>query len=74
MDAFAHRLKFAAASRAEGRLAEFVQNRYRTWDSGIGKDIEQGKVGFNQLGAHFLKHGEPELESGRQEYLKNLIN
>ena len=59
---------------ADGRLDAFVKNRYRTWDSGIGKDIEKGKVGLKQLEAHVLKHGEPKLESGRQEFLENLIN
>jgi xylose isomerase len=74
MDAFARGLKIAAAIRADGRLDAFVKNRYRTWDTGLGKDIEQGKVGFKQLEAHVLKHGEPKLESGRQEFLENLIN
>jgi xylose isomerase len=74
MDAFARGLKIAAAIRADGRLDAFVKNRYRTWDSGIGQDIEQGKASFKQLEAHALKHGEPKLESGRQEFLENLIN
>jgi xylose isomerase len=74
MDAFARGLKIAAAIRADGRLDAFVKNRYRTWDSGLGKGIEQGKVGFAQLEAHVLKNGEPKLESGRQEFLENLIN
>ena len=74
MDAFARGLKIAAAIRADGRLADFVQNRYRSWDAGIGKDIEKGKTSFKQLEAYALKQGEPELESGRQEYLENLIN
>jgi xylose isomerase len=74
MDAFARGLKIAAAIRADGRLADFAQNRYRSWDAGIGKDIEKGKTSFKQLEAYALKQGEPELESGRQEYLENLIN
>ena len=74
MDSFARGLKVAAAIRADGRLSDFVQNRYRSWDAGIGKDIEKGKTSFKQLEAHALKQGEPELESGRQEYLENLIN
>ena len=74
MDAFARGLKIAAAIRADGRLDAFVKNRYRTWDSGIGRDIEKGKASFKQLEAHVLKNGEPKLESGRQEFLENLIN
>ena len=74
MDAFARGLKVAAAIRADGRLADFVKNRYRTWDSGIGKDIEEGKASFKSLESYILKKGEPKLESGRQEFLENLIN
>ena len=75
MDAFARGLKIAAAIRADGRLDAFVKNRYRSWDSGVGRDIEKGKVGFKQLEAYMLKKGEiTGSESGRQEFLENLIN
>ncbi|HAV64916.1 MAG TPA: xylose isomerase [Verrucomicrobiales bacterium] len=74
MDAFARGLKIAAAIRQDGRLADFVKNRYRSWDDGIGRDIEKGKVGFKELEKYILKAGEPKLESGRQEFLENLIN
>ena len=74
MDAFARGLKIAAKIREDGRLADFVANRYRSWDTGIGAQIEKGKVGFAQLEKHALKSSEPKLESGRQEFLENLIN
>ena len=75
MDAFARGLKIAAAIRKDGRLAEFVNNRYASWDSGIGAKIEAGKVGFKELEAYMLKKGEADpSSSGRQEYLENLIN
>ncbi len=75
MDTFARGLKIAAAIRKDGRLDEFVKNRYRSWDSGIGKLIEKRKVGFKELEAHALKLGEvTSNESGRQEYLENLFN
>jgi xylose isomerase len=75
MDAFARGLKIAAAIRKDGRLAEFVKNRYASWDSGIGAKIEAGKVGFKELEAYMLKKGEADANaSGRQEYLENLIN
>jgi xylose isomerase len=68
-------LKTAAKIRADGRLAEFVRNRYASWDAGIGKDIEKGKVGFEELERHALKVGEVKTnQSGRQEMLENLIN
>ena len=75
MDAFARGLKIAAAIRRDGRLAEFVKNRYQSWDSGIGARIEQGKAGFRELESYILKKGEPDANvSGRQEMLENLIN
>ncbi len=75
MDAFARGLKIAAAIRKDGRLAEFVKNRYASWDSGIGAKIESGKATMKELEAYMLKQGEitPNV-SGRQEFLENLIN
>jgi xylose isomerase len=75
MDAFARGLKIAAAIRKDGRLAAFVKERYASWDTGIGRDIEAGRVGFKELEAYMLKKGEAAPNtSGRQEYLENLIN
>ncbi len=75
MDTFARGLKIASAIRKDGRLAEFVKCRYSSWDSGVGADIEKGKVGFKELEAYMLKQGEAAANtSGRQELLENLIN
>jgi len=75
MDAFARGLKIAAKIRADGRLAEFVKNRYASWDTGIGRQIERGEVGFAELEKYALKMGEVTTnQSGRQEMLENLIN
>jgi xylose isomerase len=75
MDAFARGLKIAAAIRKDGRLAQFVKERYSSWDSGLGLEIERGKSNFDSLETRMLKKGEPEaITSGRQEFLENLIN
>jgi xylose isomerase len=75
MDTFARGLKIAAAIRKDGRLEEFLKERYSSWDSGIGEKIEKGKVGFKELEAHALKMGEVRTNrSGRQEWLENLVN
>ncbi len=74
MDAFARGLKIAAAIRADGRLADFVKNRYASWDGGIGAKVEAGGTTLDDLAAHALSAGEPTLESGRQEMLENIIN
>ena len=57
MDAFARGLKIAAAIRADGRLEEFVKNRYRSWDSGIGKIIESAKPSFKTLATYIITKG-----------------
>jgi xylose isomerase len=75
MDAFARGLRSAAAIRKDGRLADFVKERYSSWDTGIGKQIEDGKVDFQSLEAYVLKKGEIDPNtSGRQEFLENLFN
>lgn len=74
MDAFARGLKMAAAIRRDGRLAEFVQERYRSFDSEAGQKIERGEMSLEELEQMALAGGEPRLASGRQEMLENLIN
>ena len=74
MDAFARGLKIAYAIRADGRLGEFVQARYSTWDGEIGKKVEAGQASFDELAAYIATKSEPVLTSGRQELLENLIN
>ncbi len=75
MDAFARGLKIAAAIRKDGRLAQFVRERYSSWDRGIGRQIEKGEVGFKELEAYVLKQNRLDPNaSGRQEFLENLIN
>ena len=75
MDAFARGLKIAVAIRKDGRLAEFIRQRYSSWDSGIGKEIETGRSNFDTLEKYMTKKGAPAPNaSARQEYLENLIN
>jgi xylose isomerase len=75
MDAFAHGLKVAAAIRKDGVLADFVKQRYASWGSGIGADVEGGKATFEELEAYMLKKGDADKNvSGRQELLENVVN
>jgi xylose isomerase len=75
MDAFARGLKIAHAIIEDGRLAEFVQQRYASWNSELGRQVESGRSSFWELEAYILNKGEaaPNV-SGRQEMLENLIN
>ncbi|HID22565.1 MAG TPA: xylose isomerase [Planctomycetaceae bacterium] len=75
MDAFARGLKIAARIREDGVLTDFVKKRYRSFDEGIGKKIEDGTVTFADLEKYMLEKGAPDPnESGRQELLENIIN
>ena len=74
MDTFARGLKIAHAIREDGRLADFVDQRYSSFDSGIGAKVESGSCTFEDLETYALANGEPSLASGRQEMLENLIN
>jgi len=75
MDAFAKGLKIAAAIRADGVLGDMVKNRYSTWDSGIGAEIEDGKQDFKSLEQYMLDKGDvtPNV-SGGQELFENVVN
>ena len=75
MDAFARGLKIAAAIRADGELSKLLKERYTSWDSGIGAEVESGKADFPSLEAYMLKKGEiTPNRSGRQEMLEHLVN
>jgi xylose isomerase len=75
MDVFARGLKIAAAIRADGRVAELLKNRYRSWDSGIGAAIEAGKEDFTSLEKYTLSRPDPaQHTSGRQELFENVVN
>ncbi len=75
MDAFARGLKIAAKIREEGRLGDFLKQRYSSWDSGIGAEIEAGNHTLATLESYMLEKGEAAPNrSGRQEMLENLIN
>jgi xylose isomerase len=75
MDAYALAFKLARQVIADGRLSSFVADRYSSFDSGFGRDIESGKANFKSLEKLVLtKLGEPTPKSGKQEYLENLVN
>jgi xylose isomerase len=73
MDAFARGLKAAQRIIDDGVLAQFVQERYVGYDTGLGADILGGRLSFAALQEWTLTHGEPEPRSGRQEMLDNLL-
>jgi xylose isomerase len=74
MDSFARGLKNAAKMIEDKRFEEIIRERYAGWDGGLGSEIEGRKVGFDEMEAYTLKHGEPQLQSGHQELAENMLN
>ena len=75
MDAFARGLKIAAAIRNDGVLEDFIRERYSSWDSGIGAEIEAGKMDLTQLNHYVMQKGSLKPNSsGRVEMLENILN
>jgi xylose isomerase len=50
------------------------QQRYSSFDTGKGKEFEEGKLDLKDLYQIALENGELELRSGKQEMFENMIN
>ncbi|HZK39655.1 MAG TPA: xylose isomerase [Clostridia bacterium] len=76
MDAFALGFRLAVKIIEDGRLDNFVDSRYASYKTGIGADIVSGKATMADLEQYALKKGDviDTLESGKQEYLENILN
>lgn len=75
MDTFALGLIKAAEIMEDGRIDAFVQERYASYGTGIGKKIVAGEVSLEECAAYAQALKRPELPgSGRQEYLQSIVN
>jgi len=74
MDAFARGLKIAEKLIKDKVFEKAIAQRYAGWDKDLGKKIESKKVSFVELAKYAEEHGEPKLQSGRQELLENILN
>ncbi|KAA9035675.1 xylose isomerase [Ginsengibacter hankyongi] len=74
MDTFARALISADAILEKSDFKKFRKDRYSSFDSGKGKEFEDGKLSLEHLRAYAIQAGEPEQISGRQEYLENIVN
>lgn len=74
MDAFAFGFKAAMAIIKDGRLDKFIADRYASFKSGMGAEVLAGKADLAMLEKYALGLKEVKMESGRQEYLENLLN
>jgi len=74
MDVFARALIVANDILEKSEYKKFRKERYASFDSGKGKEFAQGKLGLEELRKFAIENGEPQVKSGRQEWLENIIN
>lgn len=74
MDAMARGLLSAAEILEKSPLPAMVKERYASFDSGKGKDFEEGKLSLDDLVAYAKANGEPAQHSGKQELYETLVN
>jgi len=73
MDAMARALENAAAIIEDGTLGKMVKERYASFDSGMGKDFEDGKLSLEQVYEYGKKVDEPKMTSGKQELYETIV-
>jgi xylose isomerase len=74
MDAFARAMVIADDILQNSAYKKMKKDRYASFDQGLGKDFEEGKLTLENLREFAMKNGEPKQMSGKQEMLENLIN
>lgn len=74
MDSFALGLIKALEIIDDGRIDEFKKERYSSYQSGIGKRIVEDKETLESLAEYAADLTDVKAQSGRQEYLENVLN
>jgi xylose isomerase len=75
MDAFAHALEAAAAILEQSPYKKMVTERYASFDSGKGKEFEDGKLSLEDVVSYAKsKNEEPAIVSGKQELYEAIVN
>lgn len=73
MDAMARALENAAEILENSELPKMLKERYASFDSGKGKEFEEGKLSLEDLVAYAKEHGEPAQISGKQELYETIV-
>ena len=74
MDIMARALLVAADLLEKSPIPAMIKERYSSYDSGLGKDFEDGKLTLEQVADYARKNGEPKLTSGKQELYEAIVN
>jgi len=73
-DTFARALITADKIISSSNYDELRTKRYSSFDSGKGKDFENGKLDLKDLYDIAVENGKLELQSGKQELFENIVN
>ena len=73
MDVMARALLSAAAILEESPLPKMLKERYASFDSGLGKQFEEGKMTLEEAYAYGKKVDEPKQTSGKQELYEAIV-
>ena len=74
MDVMARALETATAILEKSPYKKMVSDRYASYDSGKGKEFEEGKLSFEDCVAYAKSKGEPKQISGKQELYEAIVN
>ena len=74
MDAFARALEAAADILEKSPIQQMIKNRYSSYDTGKGKEFEEGKLSLEDLTEYAKQKGEPAQISGKQELYEAIVN
>ena len=74
MDAMARALLSAADVLEKSPYKKMLEERYASFDSGEGKDFEDGKLTLDDLVAYAKNRPEPAATSGKQELYEAIVN
>lgn len=75
MDTFALGLIKAVQMIEDGRMDDFVKQKYSSFQSELGQRILNKETTLEELSSYAIKLGQANLpESGRQEYLESVMN
>ena len=75
MDTFALGLIKAAELIEDGRIDDFIKDKYASFDEGIGERIVRGEATLEELSDYACgKRVTVNPDSGRQEYLQTILN
>ena len=73
MDACARALLNAVEIMEKSPIPAMLKERYASFDSGMGKDFEDGKLTLEQVYEYGKKVGEPKQTSGKQELYEAIV-